>query len=235
MHRRAFLKWSLEAGAWTAMAMMGWACSRNDGASEHPIRLPPLPYAVDALAPYLSEETLRFHYDQHHRGYVRLANQLVRDAGLQNKTLVDIMRISYRPEACEQNALFNNAAQVYNHTFYWNSMKPDGGGSPKGAMEALIAKCFGSYAAFRDAFAEKALSRFASGWTWLVLAEGRLKIVNTANADTPLVRDLQPVLVIDVWEHAYYLDYRNRRDRYVEAFLDHLVNWKFAAANLGEA
>ncbi len=235
MQRRAFLKWSLQAGALTALAMTGWGCSRDAQDDDPLIRLPSLPYELDALEPYLSAETLRIHYGRHHRAYVNSTNRLLREAGLKRQPLVDILQGSYQPKACVQSALFNNAAQVCNHTFYWNSMKPKGGGQPRGVMADWITKSFGSYATFRTLFAESARNHFASGWTWLVLAEGRLNVLSTANAVTPFVMDMQPLLVIDDWEHAYYLDYQNRRDRYIEAFLDHLLNWDFAAANLKKA
>lgn len=235
MQRRTFLKWSLQAGALSVLAMTGWGCSGGDQDSDQSIRLPPLPYSLNALEPYLSAETLSIHYGKHHRAYVDNTNRLVREAGLKKQPLLDILQSSYQPAACVQNALFNNAAQVFNHTFYWNSMKPKGGGAPRGLMADWIAKSFGSYENFRTLFAESALNHFASGWTWLVLTEGRLNVLSTANAATPIVMDMHPLLVIDDWEHAYYLDYRNRRDRYVEAFLDHLVDWNFAAANLGNA
>jgi len=235
MERRAFLKWSLQASALTMLFMTGLSCSRDGRNSDQIVRLPPLPYKPEALEPYLSAETLRIHYGKHHRGYVNNTNRLLREAGMHKQALVDILRSTFRPEACTQSALYNNAAQVGNHTFYWNSMKPQGGGKPQGVMAERIAQSFGDYEAFRGLFAESAIKHFASGWTWLVLDEGRLKVLSTANAGTPLVQNMQPLLVIDDWEHAYYLDYQNRRDRYVEAFLDHLVNWDFAAANLGGA
>lgn len=235
MQRRTFLKWSIGTGALTALALTGWGCARDDGNGDRPIPLPTLPYAQDALEPHLSEETLRYHYGKHHRGYVDNANRLVRDAGMEKHTLLDIMRQTHQPKACAQSALFNNAAQVFNHTFYWNSMKPEGGGAPDGLMAEWLAKSFGGYDAFRESFIQAALARFASGWVWLVLDQGRLEVMATPNAETPLVQKRQPLLVLDVWEHAYYLDYRNRRGAYVEAFLDHLVNWDFAANNLGEA
>ena len=235
MQRRTFLKWSLQASTLTMLSMTGWGCSRDGHDTDRPIRLPPLPYALEALEPYLSAETLRFHYDKHHRAYVNNTNRIIGEEGIKKRTLVDIIHGSYQPKTCAQSALFNNAAQVYNHSFYWNSMKPKGGGRPQGLMADWIVKSFGSYETFRTAFAESAIKHFASGWTWLVLAEGQLKVLSTANAVTPIVRGMQPLLVIDDWEHAYYLDYQNRRDRYVEAFLDHLVNWDFASANLGEA
>jgi len=235
MQRRAFLRWSLQASALTMLAMTGWGCAKDGTDTEQPIRLPPLPYAMDALEPYLSAETVRIHYAKHHRAYVDNTNRLLLEAGLKKRTLVDILRSNHQPKACTQSALFNNAAQVCNHTFYWSSMKPKGGGKPTGMIADLIVKSFGSYEFFRTVFEESAIKHFASGWTWLVLADGQLKVLSTANAETPIVMNMQPLLVIDDWEHAYYLDYQNRRDRYVEAFLDHLVNWEFAATNLGEA
>jgi Fe-Mn family superoxide dismutase len=235
MERRVFLKWSIGTGTLAALALMGWGCSRDDKDSGASIRLSALPYEQGALAPYLSADTLRLHYGKHHRGYAEQANHLVQETALAKLSLLELVRKSYKTGACEQPAIFNNAAQVYNHTFYWNSMRPQGGGPPSGLMAEWLDKSFGGYQAFRKAFTEAALGRFASGWVWLVLAEGQLTVVATGNADTPVVHGLQPLLVLDVWEHAYYLDYQNRRDRYVEAFLDHLVNWDFAAHNLGDA
>lgn len=234
MQRRTFLKWSLGAGALTILSAAGWGCSRSGQEADQPLRLAPLPYGTDALEPYLSAETLRFHYDKHHRSYVDNANRLLSGTSLGNQPLVAIMETTFQPKACTQTPLFNNVAQIYNHSFYWNSMKPGGGGEPAGAMADWLAKSFGNYSAFRSTFMDAALQHFASGWTWLVLSEGKLQVVNTPNAVAPIVQNMQPVLVVDDWEHAYYLDYQNRRDRYIEAFLDHLVNWEFAAANLGE-
>jgi Fe-Mn family superoxide dismutase len=234
MQRRAFLRWSVGAGALTALAIAGWGCSRDNGKTNQAIRLPSLPYPEDALEPYLSEETLRYHYGKHHKGYVHNANHLVADTRLERLSLVEIMREAYQPKSCRQNAIFNHTAQVYNHSFYWNSMVPGGGGAPDGLMEEWLKKSFGSYTSFREAFVETAREQFASGWTWLVLNEGKLAVVSTANAVTPIVQGMQPVLVLDVWEHAYYLDYKNQRIKYITAFLDHLVNWEFAANNLGE-
>lgn len=235
MERRTFLKWSLGTGALTAAALLGWGCSREDGSIDQPFRLPTLPYGMKALEPYLSEETLRYHYGKHHRGYVDNANRLVHGTRLEKLSLLEVMRQSNQPKACVQTPVFNNTAQVFNHTFYWNSMKPAGGGAPEGLMAEWIDKSFGSYKAFRKAFTEAALTRFASGWAWLVINESRLEVVATPNAQTPVVQAMQPLLVLDVWEHAYYLDYKNNREAYVKAFLDHLVNWEFAANNLGEA
>ena len=235
MQRRAFLKWSLGAGAITTIGIGLWGCSGDRDKSDLSVRLPSLPYDQEALEPYLSEETLSYHYGKHHKGYVSKINRLISDDAFGNLTLVEIMKKSFRPKACFQNDIFNNAAQVFNHTFYWNSMKPEGGGAPEGLMAEWLDKSFGGYDGFREAYLEAALGRFASGWSWLVYHEGKLEIVNTANAGTPIVLGMRPLLTLDVWEHAYYLDYQNRRDKYIEAFLDHLINWEFAANNLGQA
>ena len=234
MQRRTFLKWSLGTGALAALGMVGWGCSRSDRGDAQPFRLPDLPYERTALEPHISAETLRFHYGQHHRGYVARANRLVEGTAHAKRSLLETMRKSHTPEGRAQSPLFNNAAQVFNHTFYWNSMTPEGGGPPQGLMAEWIDKSFGSYPAFRNAFSEAALSQFGSGWIWLVLAEGRLAVQAMDNAETPILQGHQPLLVLDVWEHAYYLDYQHRRDRYVDAFLDHLIHWEFAANNLGE-
>ena len=234
MQRRTFLKWSVGVGALAALEMTGWGCCRDHDTAEHAIRLPALPYGLNALEPYLSEETLRYHHGKHHKGYVDNVNRLVADTRLAKLSLVDIMRAAFQPKTCQQNAIFNHAAQVYNHTFYWNSMMPGGGGSPKGRMGEWLNKSFGSYKSFRARFIDVARERFASGWIWLVPNEGNLDVVSTANAVAPIVQGMQPLLVLDVWEHAYYLDYKNQREKYIGAFLDHLVNWDFAANNLGE-
>jgi Fe-Mn family superoxide dismutase len=234
MQRRAFLKWSIGAGAMAGLGLIMLGCSQDQDGGDQPFRLPSLPYAMDALEPHLSEETLRLHYGKHHRGYVANTNRLVADTHMAKRTLIEIMRQSFRPKACRQSSLFNNAAQVYNHTIYWNSMKPEGGGEPEGLMKEWIDKAFGGYDAFREAFSDKARKQFASGWTWLVMQDGTLRVLNTGNAESPIVQGFQPLLVLDVWEHAYYVDYKNRRDQYIEVFFDHLVNWDFAARSIGE-
>lgn len=234
MQRRAFLKWSFGAAAMAAFGLTTFGCSRDRDNGNQPFRLPSLPYDLDALEPHLSEETLRIHYGKHHRGYVATTNRLVADTRLVKKTLIEIIRQTYQPKAYRQSRIFNNTAQVYNHTIYWNSMTPEGGGEPDGLMRDWIDKSFGNYAAFRKVFSDKARNQFASGWTWLVLQDGKLQVLNTANAGTPIVQGMEPVLVLDVWEHAYYLDYKNRRDQYIDVFFDHLINWDFAAHNLGE-
>jgi Fe-Mn family superoxide dismutase len=234
MQRRSFLKWSLYAGALTTLGLAGFSCSRDPEMADQPFQLPRLPYDLDALEPYLSEKTLKYHYGQHHRGYVGNANRLVSDTSLSKHTLTDVIRKSFQPKASAQNKIFNNTAQVYNHTIYWNSLTPAGGGAPDGLMAEWIDKSFGSYRAFRKIFSTKAHDHFASGWIWLVLNGGKLEVISTTNAETPIVYGMQPLLVLDVWEHAYYLDYQNQRDQYVQAFLDHLINWPFAVNNIGE-
>jgi superoxide dismutase, Fe-Mn family len=187
--------------------------------------LPALPYAMDALAPHISKETFEFHYGKHHQTYVTNLNNLIKGTEFEPLSLEDIVRKS-------SGGVFNNSAQVWNHTFFWHSMKPGGGGTPGGALAAAIDAKWGSYDAFKDAFTKSALGNFGSGWTWLVKkADGSVDIVNTSNAATPLTTGDKALLTIDVWEHAYYIDYRNARAKFVETYLASLVNWDFAAAN----
>jgi Fe-Mn family superoxide dismutase len=187
--------------------------------------LPELPYAMDALQPHISRETLEFHYGKHHNTYVTNLNKLIAGTPHESASLEDIVRNS-------EGGVFNNAAQIWNHTFYWNSLSPNGGGAPSGALAEAIDKSFGSFDAFKEAFTTKATTLFGSGWAWLVQkADGSLDIVQTSNADTPLTSDDKPLLTCDVWEHAYYIDYRNARPGYLAAWWE-LVNWDFAAANL---
>ena len=199
-----------------------------------PVVLPPLPYAEQALAPYLSATTLSFHYGKHHRAYVDNLNKLIAVSELASMPLEEIIRVTTGSKDKDGAAIFNNAAQAWNHTFFWNSMKPQGGGKPAGDLLARIEKSFGSYEAFRSAFLEAATSQFGSGWVWLVAENDGLRIIKTSNADTPVAHGQKALLTCDVWEHAYYLDYQNRRKDFVAAFLDHLVNWDFAAAQLGK-
>jgi Fe-Mn family superoxide dismutase len=188
--------------------------------------LPPLPYAMDALAPHLSKETFEFHYGKHHQAYATNLNNLIKGTEFESMSLEDIVRKS-------SGGVFNNAAQIWNHTFYWNSLAPKGGGQPSGALAAAINAKWGSFDAFKDAFTKSAIGNFGSSWTWLVKkADGSLDIVNTSNAATPLTGADKPVLTCDLWEHAYYIDYRNRRPDYLNAFWA-LVNWDFAARNFG--
>lgn len=199
-----------------------------------PISLPDLPYAKDALAPHISAQTIDFHYGKHHAGYVTKLNGMIEGTDLASASLEDIVQASGGDSA--KSGLFNNAAQIWNHTFYWNSMRPNGGGTPTGELASLIDRDFGSFDAFAEAFAAAGAGQFGSGWAWLVLARGKLEIRKTLNAETPLTEDgVTPLLTMDVWEHAYYLDYQNRRPDYIGTFLDKLVNWDFAAANLAAA
>ncbi|NKI19412.1 superoxide dismutase [Fe] [Spongiibacter sp. KMU-166] len=188
--------------------------------------LPALPYDKNALEPHISAETLEFHHGKHHNAYVTKLNELVPGTEYEGKTLEEIIKTS-------SGGLFNQAAQVWNHTFYWNSLSPNGGGAPTGDLAAAIDKAFGSLDEFKKAFNAKAVGNFGSGWTWLVKnSDGSLEIVNTDDADTPIAREGQtPLLTADVWEHAYYIDYRNARPKYLEEGFWNLVNWEFAAAN----
>jgi Fe-Mn family superoxide dismutase len=187
--------------------------------------LPPLPYAKDALAPHISAETLEFHYGKHHQAYVTNLNKLVEGKPEEKKTLEEII-------ASSEGGVFNNAAQIWNHTFYWSSMKPKGGGQPTGDLLAAISRDFGSFDKFKEEFTAAATTQFGSGWAWLVLANGKLAVTKTGNADLPLKHGQKPLLTIDVWEHAYYIDFRNARPKYIETFLTSLANWDFALANL---
>jgi len=186
--------------------------------------LAPLPYANDALQPHISKETLEFHYGKHHQAYATNLNNLVKGTEFENMGLEDIIRKS-------SGGVFNNAAQIWNHTFYWNSLSPKGGGAPTGALGDAINRKWGSFDAFKDAFTKSAIGNFGSSWTWLVKkADGTVDIVNTSNAATPLTGADKPLLTCDLWEHAYYIDYRNRRPDYLAAWWK-LVNWDFAARN----
>jgi Fe-Mn family superoxide dismutase len=189
------------------------------------IELPPLPYAQDALEPHISKETLEFHYGKHHNTYVVKLNGLLEGTPDEDKSLEEIVKSS-------SGGVFNNAAQVWNHTFYWNCLSPNGGGEPSGALATAINVHFGSFDDFKTKFTDSAVNNFGSGWTWLVQnADGGLEIINTSNAATPLTDGVTPLLTVDVWEHAYYIDYRNLRPKYMEAFWA-LVNWDFAEGNL---
>jgi Fe-Mn family superoxide dismutase len=189
-------------------------------------QLPALPYAKDALAPHMSAETFDYHYSKHHQAYVTNLNNLIKGTDFENKSLEDIVKTA------PAGGIYNNAAQVWNHTFFWNCMKPNGGGAPGGALAEAIARKWGGLEEFKKAFQASAVGNFGSGWTWLIKkADGSVDIVNMGPAGTPLTTGDKPVLTIDVWEHAYYIDYRNLRPKFVETFLEHLVNWQFAEAN----
>ena len=191
--------------------------------------LPPLPYAKDALAPHISAETLDFHYGKHHQAYVTNLNKLLEGKPEASKSLEDVITSSDGP-------IFNNAAQIWNHTFYWKSMKPNGGGQPTGDLADAIKRDFGSFEKFSEDFANAAATQFGSGWAWLVLNhDKKLAITKTPNADLPMKHGQKALLTIDVWEHAYYIDFRNARPKYIETFLKSLANWDFAAQNLKNA
>ncbi len=191
--------------------------------------LPKLPYPEDALAPTVGPRTVGIHYNKHHRGYVDKLNKAVENKPDEEKSLEDLIQTA-------GGALYNHAAQVWNHTFYWQSMSPDGGGEPAGALKDALVEGFGSVAEFKDRFSEAAAGEFGSGWAWLVLDDrGRLRVTSSSDAENPLQKGHTPLLTLDVWEHAYYLDYQNERPRYIEGFLDRLIHWEFAAANLERA
>jgi Fe-Mn family superoxide dismutase len=193
------------------------------------IKLPDLPYAMDALEPHISTETMELHYGKHHRGYIDKLNSLIEGTRFEDLPLEQII-VSAREQA--EIDILNNAAQAWNHEFFWRSLSPTGQTEPVGRIRDLIEDEFGDIDTFKKAFFEAATSQFGSGWTWLVLDAGKLRIMNTTNADTPLATHVIPLLTLDVWEHAYYLDYRNERARYVNGFLDKLVNWRFALDNV---
>lgn len=190
--------------------------------------LPPLPYAMDALAPHISKETLEYHYGKHHKAYVDNLNKLLPGTEFEGKSLEEIIMKS-------SDGVFNNAAQVWNHTFYWHCLSPNGGGEPTGALAEAINKQFGSFDVFKEKFSQASITTFGSGWGWLVKnSEGALEIISTSNAKTPMTEQKKALLTCDVWEHAYYIDYRNLRPKYLEAFWA-LVNWDFVAENLKNA
>ena len=189
-------------------------------------QLPALPFALDALAPHMSRETLEFHHGKHHQAYVTNLNNLSKGTEFASMSLEEIVR------KAPAGGVFNNAAQIWNHSFFWNCLSSKGGGEPRGALLEAINKKWGGYAAFKEAFHKSAVGNFGSGWTWLVKkADGTVDIVNTGNAATPLTTADKPLLTVDVWEHAYYIDFRNRRPDFVTTFLNHLVNWSFAESN----
>ena len=192
------------------------------------LELPELPFAKDALAPHMSADTLDFHHGKHHNAYVVKGNELLEGAGLDADSLEKLVMQA----AKAGGGLFNNVGQHYNHSFFWNSISPNGGGQPTGSVADAINASFGSYENFKAQFVGAGVGQFGSGWVWLAAEGETLKIVKTANADTPLTEGLRPILVCDVWEHAYYLDFQNRRPDFLSSFLDNLVNWEFANQNL---
>ena len=194
--------------------------------------LPDLPYAQDALAPHISAETLSFHHGKHHKAYVDKANDAVKGTDLESLSLEELIKKSW---ADKNMGVFNNAAQIWNHTFYWHSMKPNGGGKPTGAIADAIDKSFGSYDKFAEEFKAAGAGQFGSGWAWLVKNGDKLEVRKTLNAENPITDGVTPLLTMDVWEHAYYLDFQNRRPDYISTFLNELVNWDFANQNLASA
>ena len=195
------------------------------------ILLPPLPFDQGALAPVISANTLNFHYGKHHKTYVETLNKLIVGTEFADMPLEKIIRAT--SGQAEQTAIFNNAAQAWNHTFYWKSLKPKGGGEPPASLKRLMEASFGGVDQCKKELSKAAVGQFGSGWAWLVAEAGTLKIVKTADAETPITHGVKPLLTVDVWEHAYYLDYQNKRVDYVNAVLDKLINWEFAAKNLG--
>lgn len=196
--------------------------------------LPPLPFPADALeSGHMSAQTFSFHHDKHHAAYVTNLNKLIEGTDYANKSLEEIVVESFKDPS--KAGIFNNAAQVWNHTFFWNSLKPGGGGTPTGALAEKINADFGSFDKFKEEFKNAAATQFGSGWAWLVVDNGTLKVTKTPNAENPVVHGQTPLLTLDVWEHAYYLDFQNRRPDFISNFLDHLANWDFAAENLAKA
>ncbi len=194
------------------------------------ITLPDLPYNKEALAPHISAQTLDFHHGKHHNAYVSNLNKLIEGSDLAGASLEDIIKKTAGDAS--KAGIFNNAAQVWNHTFYWQSMTPNGGGAPSGPIAAKIDTDFGSYATFAEQLTNAGLTQFGSGWAWLVLKDNKLEIMKTANADTPMAHGIKPLLTVDVWEHAYYLDYQNGRGNYLDVFLKSLINWDFVNTQL---
>ncbi len=245
--KREFITALAAGAAATAFAPHSFAQSnpKHDEAAMHsstlaksketamPFTLPDLPYAYEALEPYTSANTLRFHHDKHHAAYVANLNKFVEGTDMAGMELEEVIKKSAADKT--NPAIFNNAAQIWNHSFFWNCMAPKGGGKPKGTIAARIEKDLGGYDKFAADFKDAATKQFGSGWAWLVAEGGKLKIVKTGNADLPMVHGQTAILTLDVWEHAYYLDYQNRRPDFITAFLDHLVNWEFAEANLAKA
>lgn len=220
--------------AFVSLAISGWAVepSAMPGTSDATpaFQRPSLPYAQNALEPYISARTMSFHYGKHHQAYIDTLNKLITGTSWVGQPLDKVVVES--AGVADKAAIFNNAAQAWNHAFFWQSMKPGGGEKPTGRLLEMVEKSFGSFEEFKNVFTAAAVAQFGSGWVWLVQDDDRLKVVKTSNADTPMAHGQTALLTCDVWEHAYYLDYQNRRKDFVQAFLDHLANWEFAASRL---
>ncbi len=227
MDRRHFI---FTAAAGLTAAGLGLLKFPDQAMAGESITLPPLPFPQDGLEPYISAKTLSFHYGKHHAGYVRKLNNQIKGTQRAALSLEEI--IGQTAGKQDMASIFNNAAQIWNHSFYWMSMKPGGGGEPKEKTTERIKADFGDLKKFKQEFTSAAATQFGSGWAWLVEKDGKLEVLKTSNADTPIAHGLKPLLTIDVWEHAYYLDYQNRRKDYIQAFLDHLINWDFVEKNL---
>jgi len=232
--RRSFLALSGGAVAASVLAAKVPGAPMLNFGDAAPFTLMKLPYADSALAPVISANTIGFHYGKHHKGYVDKLNELTKDTEFAAKGLPAIIKQTARDNT--RTTIYNNAAQIWNHNFYWNSIKPGGGGKPTGKLAQKIDEAFGSFDKFRKELADTTVSQFGTGWGWLVAdAQGKLKVVKTGDADAPFIDGLKPLLTIDVWEHAYYLDYQNRRADYVNALIDKLLNWDFAVENLAKS
>ena len=229
VNRRAFMGAALAGGALLAAGPLVWSTGAS---AANAIELPPLPFAENALEPFISAKTLSFHYGKHHAGYVKKTNAMLAGSDLTGKPLETVIKEAAKDPG--KKGLYNNAAQVWNHTFYWNSMTP-GGSKLRGKLLDKVNEDFGSVQAMEESLAEKATGQFGSGWAWLVLENGKLSCTNTSNADTPIATKQTPLLCVDVWEHAYYLDYQNKRGDYVKAVLQNLANWAFAMRNFEKA
>jgi Fe-Mn family superoxide dismutase len=230
-NRRTFLTLASGAAAMCALGNVNTLAQPKPTPPPSTITLPPLPYSEDALSPVISAQTLSFHYGKHHKGYVTKLNELIKDTKLSALPLEKI--ITETAGNPEQKSIFNNAAQVWNHTFYWNSMRPNGGGIPSDEnLNKNIQESFGNLDALKKELLNAATGQFGSGWAWLVMDGKKLKVINTPNAEVPFTKGLKPLLTIDVWEHAYYLDYQNKRADHVTAVIDKLINWDFAAKNM---
>ncbi len=229
LNRREFM---IRAVAGTALAAGIAAGYPGFVSAGDPFELPQLPYPENALEPHISSRTMNFHHGKHHNAYIENTKKMVKGTDMAEMALEEVVK---RASRLKDKALFNNAAQAWNHAFYWKGMKPKGGGSPTGKVAEMLSTAFGSIESFRQEFSKAAATQFGSGWAWLVIDGSALRVTSTANADTPIAEGKKPLLTLDVWEHAYYLDYQNRRTAYIQAFLDHLINWDFVAENLMKA